>query len=270
MSHIRDTEEVKPFLDGDESTSHRYVSSRRTYNALLPWAVSLISWLLTLYLLFSRKAPNTAPTKDTPPQSNLNRMDTTYFPTDLEAMRPAISYETRVFTGALYYDNSTKHFYRSATPAGPEYFGPPSEDIDKAWRAVLRGEWTPFTEAEAAPFRPELTPFNGPYPLFEPDVLHSLHCLNEVRKRIDIEYYSQPEHAGVHLAQANWDRIHIDHCLDQLRQTVLCFGDLSPVPLYYVQGAPLAIGRSAQHTCRKFDPIQQWLKQRRAAMNETG
>jgi len=58
--------------------------------------------------------------------------------------------------------------------------------------------------------------------------MHSLHCINAIRKALYPEYYSV--HDKHPLAEA-LQSIHIDHCLDQLRQTIQCAGDLTPVPL---------------------------------------
>lgn len=59
-----------------------------------------------------------------------------------------------------------------------------------------------------------------------PDVLHSLHCLNSIRKHLDMEYY-----AGSITLPPEYRRIHIDHCVDHLRQALLCHGDLTPVTI---------------------------------------
>lgn len=41
-----------------------------------------------------------------------------------------------------------------------------------------------MTAEEAAPYLPELRPLNDGLYHFEPDMFHSLHCLNEVRARM--------------------------------------------------------------------------------------
>lgn len=192
-----------------------------------------------------------------------------YYPTDLESMRSSIIYEPRTFTGELYYNTTTKLFIRNTTSSTIQYVGPPSDAIDAAWEDLLHDEWTPFTLNETTPYLPRLKTFNGQY-RFEPDMFHSLHCLNEIRKRIDIDYYTteKPEHLHFKIDQEDWDRIHIDHCLDQIRQAVMCFGDLSPVPLYSWEGAPLGIGQGSVHTCRKWEPIREWVDARHKEFDE--
>jgi hypothetical protein len=102
-----------------------------------------------------------------------------------------------------------------------------------------------------------------------PDMFHSLHCLNAVRKALDRQYYSQQELEHVEIVIQNsshfpddWHRIHIDHCLEQLMQSIQCQGDLSPVPLYNWNGVPVGLGIGQTHTCRKWEPMREWMDQR--------
>lgn len=51
----------------------------------------------------------------------------------------------------------------------------------------------------------------------------------------------------------------LDHCLDQLRQYVMCAGDMTPIPTKYYPGK----GRNyvlsdVPHTCRNFDKLREW------------
>lgn len=96
----------------------------------------------------------------------------------------------------------------------PVYVGPPSEEIDANWDALLKGsgldlsgaeadsvkDWT-FEEAQGGLWRTGYG-FPGAEPkLFCPtsltmnrlDVFHQLHCLNFVRKSLDLDYYRQDD-----------------------------------------------------------------------------
>ncbi|KAJ5116680.1 hypothetical protein N7456_001028 [Penicillium angulare] len=132
-----------------------------------------------------------------------------------------------------------------------------------------------MTEEEAAPYAPDLnkSPFSDDYH-FEPDMFHSLHCLNAIRMDLDKAYYSiHHNHHHEELEEAiknstmfphDWDRIHRDHCLDQLRQAIQCHGDLSPVPLYHYNDDPIGLGVGQVHTCRKWEPMRKWMDLRGA------
>lgn len=64
------------------------------------------------------------------------------------------------------------------------------------------------------------------------------------------------------LVGPNWETTHYEHCLDRLRQAIMCHGDLTPSPLYIFEGLPVALGKSGKHTCRKFEPIREWMDRR--------
>lgn len=63
-----------------------------------------------------------------------------------------------------------------------------------------------------------------------------------------------------------WKMVHVYHCIDQLRQALQCTSDLTPAPLFTVQGLEnkTYLGHSVAHTCRDFDAVKQWRDQRNA------
>lgn len=260
-------EEKQAFLDhGDViSTQHRPKPNTHYRVIWLLIILTLISWSASLYLLLSRKSwPRP-------------------FPTDLKSMWSAIEYEERSFGGGLNYDEKSKKVVWEIDEKEPQYFGLPSPALDASWSALMRGrtdsditqvllliiftgEFAVLTPEESEPYIPlGLKPLHrdGQYH-FEPTVMHNLHCLNAVRMHIDHEYYESHGHAHSHNytnilpQQPEFARIHMDHCLDQLRQALMCAGDLAPAPLYTWSGFPLAFGKSALHTCKKWEPIREW------------
>jgi hypothetical protein len=105
-------------------------------------------------------------------------------------------------------------------------------------------------------------------------MFHSLHCLNAIRMELDIDYYTTHHHHHAEVEEAiqnstnfpdNWDRIHRDHCLDQLRQAIQCHGDLSPVPVYHYNNDIVGLGVGQAHTCRKWGPIREWMDARQTS-----
>jgi hypothetical protein len=98
------------------------------------------------------------------------------------------------------------------------------------------------------------------------DMQHSLHCLNAVRKHLDLDYYESSMTLPM-----EYRRIHIDHCMDQLRQAVMCHGDLTPVTLkpVWVGGESgkheklYLLGQTERmHTCRRWEDIREWVTER--------
>lgn len=76
------------------------------------------------------------------------------------------------------------------------------------------------------------------------------------------QQYHHHEELPDSLVGPDWKTAHLEHCLDRLRQAIMCHGDLTPSPLYRFEGYPVALGKSGKHTCRKFEPIRQWMDKR--------
>lgn len=56
---------------------------------------------------------------------------------------------------------------------------------------------------------------------------------------------------------------HWDHCIDSIRQTLMCHADVSPIPFHINVPANTGIfpRLATTHTCRNFTKIQQWSKE---------
>lgn len=99
-------------------------------------------------------------------------------------------------------------------------------------------------------------------------MFHNLHCVNAVRIELNRNLYGESSESAHHhelpesVVGPNYKTTHLEHCLDRLRQAVMCHGDLTPSPLYVFEGFPVALGKSGKHTCRKFEPIRQWMDER--------
>ena len=102
-------------------------------------------------------------------------------------------------------------------------------------------------------------------------MFHNLHCINAVRMNLNPKLYGDsseysPKHhhhtPPASIVGPNYEATHLEHCLDRLRQAVMCHGDLTPSPLYVFDGFPVALGKSGKHTCRKFELIREWMDRR--------
>ena len=117
--------------------------------------------------------------------------------------------------------------------------------------------------------------------LIQLDVFHQLHCLNEIRKGLYPDAYSQKwqknedgsidytteqfEHWGKssilveHETHSNSSGT-LEHCIDTLRQTIMCHADVTPLP-WRVEDPPtsrLTPRLATTHVCRNFTKIQNW------------
>ena len=55
-------------------------------------------------------------------------------------------------------------------------------------------------------------------------------------------------------------RMHYHHCLSQIRQYVMCAGDMTPIPTrYYPSIGRNYVDSDMPHTCRNFDKLRDWL-----------
>lgn len=84
---------------------------------------------------------------------------------------------------------------------------------------------------------------------------------NLIRKGFDAEYYPEDFDDPPRLV-----RLHREHCLDYLRQQVMCHSDLSPVMLKWDPQVKYLIPQftTQMHTCRNFEAIHAWSKERAA------
>ena len=126
------------------------------------------------------------------------------------------------------------------------------------------------------------------------DVFHQLHCLNAIRKTLYPERYwnefgeyyttdrqrnytsTAAKHYGkcclcfpIYVAYANIARL-LDHCLDAIRQSIMCHGDVATVYWQWMPVRQQPLPRlEITHTCRDFDAIREWAKAHQLKGDET-
>jgi len=91
------------------------------------------------------------------------------------------------------------------------------------------------------------------------EVFHHVHCLDFIRMYIFRDYYDTHENEDL-----RWK--HVDHCIEVLRQSVMCHADISLLTWKWadVQEPPFA-DFHIKHECRNWDNILEWTKQHQAA-----
>ncbi|KAI1816765.1 hypothetical protein GGS20DRAFT_536118 [Poronia punctata] len=89
------------------------------------------------------------------------------------------------------------------------------------------------------------------------EVFHQLHCLNLLRQNVHRDYYAP---LGGDTSAAPEDlRGHLDHCIDALRQFVMCQGDVGVFSFNYpFGGGDPWPDYSTPRVCRNFESIRQW------------
>jgi len=213
--------------------------------------VLLLPWVLTLFFASIALIEHLSQTQ----VSSLGSYSTGW-ETDLAAARPYIKTEQVRFTGAPAFDENGQSY--TPHPGPTEYNGEGSE-IDQAWEELTKGRYIRITEEEAHDaWGEDISAFWEPMAnsyVAGLDMFHTLHCVNRLRK---LTHEDLTEIKNNHNARA-----HHYHCLTQIRQYVMCAGDLTVVPTRHYPG----IGRNyidsdVVHTCRNFEALRGWLWER--------
>lgn len=93
--------------------------------------------------------------------------------------------------------------------------------------------------------------------------MHHLHCLNLVRKSLyfNYDYYKE---LGGHAFKNDGEvfRLHVTHCLDTIRQVLMCNVDTAVLGQVWVEKEkPIAFPDfNTKHVCKNYDAVRKWAK----------
>ncbi|KAM0743194.1 hypothetical protein ACQRIT_003371 [Beauveria bassiana] len=241
-----DEECQSSLLQTDEKRTAKFPPAWRSWNF---WSFKLVTGLLALnaalmgFLLYqsSRRGP-----------SNPIFPQMSYSPAE-----DILEYEARVFITGFEKGEATSVYVQE-----------PSEKVDKAWKDlydVVGISRIPRSSAEKLP--------NGTYPFTNDPgyyivslaVFHQLHCLNKIRQALHPEYYHKKYPPTEFGDKGALGKVHIDHCLESLRQSITCASDVSPIIWKWHEDKGRAMEEAAvPHTCRKFDAVYAWANANKA------
>ncbi|KAK1774233.1 hypothetical protein QBC45DRAFT_425612 [Copromyces sp. CBS 386.78] len=152
------------------------------------------------------------------------------------------------------------------------YVGNPTlhPEIDWNWDNLTYGRYVLITKEEAIASWPDVDDIEqyrdkqrGGY-VAGFDVFHTLHCLNNIRKELNPQFYP-PETSHHHRRTSSPEtaRLHQDHCIEQIRQYIMCSGDMTPIPTkYYPSLGRNYVDSDVKHTCRDIEPLRRWMVDR--------
>jgi len=139
-----------------------------------------------------------------------------------------------------------------------EYFQKPTVELNQKWDDLLQYSNIVFSEDEMRSYGREeqgvkLTDGSG-Y-LGTMMVYHELHCVKRLFQYMNSDYYF-PNISSIH---DDWNMAHNYHCLDLIRQGIMCRVDVSPVTFRWghKQAMPLA-NFSSPHSCYNWDAFYSW------------
>ncbi|KAK7044214.1 hypothetical protein VNI00_007936 [Paramarasmius palmivorus] len=131
----------------------------------------------------------------------------------------------------------------------------PSDELDAHWESLYNFgiSRVPKSQAALLPNKTVTIPGDEDHYIVELDVFHNLHCLNMIRKTLHSDYYT---HMAMNL---NDNAEHMDHCVDWLRQSLMCAGDTSVIVWKWEESEQKnKFQGDVAHTCRDFDKLRQW------------
>ena len=149
------------------------------------------------------------------------------------------------------------------------YRKPASPEVDQAWSdlgAYLKPFIIPEDEAEAYGLHPgqvKRIPEQGGGFVAILESTHHLHCLNVLRQgsHFDYPYYREiglKTGQGVFADTEELVRLHYSHCLEMLRQRLLCTADTNVCGQVWVKGYGPLVFANVDRKCRNYDEITQW------------
>ncbi|OQV01658.1 hypothetical protein CLAIMM_06972 [Cladophialophora immunda] len=139
----------------------------------------------------------------------------------------------------------------------------PSDEVDDLWDHFVYRAPMSISEEEFARldveskalvrFPPELG--GGIWADLEMD--HQLHCLDLLRKHTHLKYYESKDISFVN--QSNIIRAHLDHCINILRQNILCHADTTLLTYNWIKGYDSPYPNfNNWHVCRGWEAIDRW------------
>ncbi|KAL5358083.1 hypothetical protein BJX96DRAFT_182665 [Aspergillus floccosus] len=142
-----------------------------------------------------------------------------------------------------------------------------SQEVDDAWEALgvdYRPLRVPPEAAEEAGIAHDQVKINDKYGggyIANLEGLHHLHCLNLLRKSLYYNYdYYHAKGEGAFVNDDYIVRKHVSHCLDILRQQLMCTVDVGVLGQIWVwpDDPKPFVDFNTRHKCRNFDAIRQW------------
>ena len=138
------------------------------------------------------------------------------------------------------------------------YSGPPRPEVDAAWDELLQNTNIRVSATDLRRIDRNSIPLadgSGDY-MAGLDVYHQLHCVKYLRHYLYAEYYNTSGAGEPSVAE------HVDHCLDSLRQVVMCGADVSLITYDWLDNyaAPYP-NFDVVHQCRSFEAVDKWANQ---------
>ncbi|KAI1823226.1 hypothetical protein F4861DRAFT_341924 [Xylaria intraflava] len=151
-------------------------------------------------------------------------------------------------------------------PDSHKFIGKPRAELDQAWHELLNGTLIKFSQEElmqagnAKSIMLKDGSFAGGLA-----ISHSLHCIKRIKQYIHPEYYYPGEQ--------NWAELdyHLDHCLESIRQEILCAGSAEVYTLEWKaasEGNKPVVTVPQPRMCVDWGSLHSWMKGRAAVYDD--
>ncbi|EJP70447.1 tat pathway signal sequence [Beauveria bassiana ARSEF 2860] len=148
------------------------------------------------------------------------------------------------------------------------YSGPPTPEMDKTW-----GRYTEMGSNDARASTSysletavHLEETQNIGYMASLGLFHQIHCLNMLRKFIYLDYYK--EKTPDWFSQP-YLRAHADHCVDMIREAIMCHGDTSLIVYHWIDGYKDPVPDfSTMHTCRNPEAILSWMQKNQIILSK--
>ncbi|KAG1730986.1 uncharacterized protein EDB91DRAFT_1349505 [Suillus paluster] len=150
------------------------------------------------------------------------------------------------------------------------YRGSPSPEIDAAWDRVSLGarqgrltlEQLLRTGEKPSPSMVRYPDEYGGGYVVAGEATHQLHCVNMLRRVTWGDRGQSSDHKN-HESLESF-RIHLDHCIEMLRQILMCHGDVTMLTYDWVEGHEDPFPNfNVRHQCRNFEKALDWMNEHR-------
>ncbi|TGO81099.1 hypothetical protein BPOR_1352g00010 [Botrytis porri] len=150
--------------------------------------------------------------------------------------------------------------YTPAAEALDLYKGDPRPELDLAWHNLVKNNNLRLSKEELATLvRTALSLADGSGYYGQLNVYHLLHCLKFMREAFYAEYYPD--------AQGPTTKMHVDHCIDDIRQALMCHADTSITTFEWEEGIRRPMPDfTGWHTCNNWEKLDDWATARAFSM----
>ncbi|KAI1909231.1 hypothetical protein LOZ12_005688 [Ophidiomyces ophidiicola] len=147
------------------------------------------------------------------------------------------------------------------------YKGVPGPGLDNAWSQLFDVGPLLVTTEELKKIRKTSVevPSRPGHHLAKLAVFHQLHCLDKIRRYVHNDHYNMTDE-GQSVSIID----HVDHCIDIIRQVIMCRADTTLITFNHGSGpfSPVEPDFDATHTCQNFAEVHTWAKKKEINMTE--